>query len=78
LTAFENGLPRKIFEPKTEKGTEGRTRLITEVNRDFYLWPNTQVMKSRRANLSERVARVVKKRNTCRILVRKCEGIRTV
>jgi hypothetical protein len=75
-TEWRWSAPSEIFERRIGGGAGGWKKGHRADTRDLYLWPYIQVIQSRGRNLTERVTRVVKKRNTCRILVRKPEGIR--
>jgi hypothetical protein len=58
--------------------TGGWRNLHIEELRDLYSSPSTiiRIIKSRRMRWAEHVARIVEKRNTCRLLVGKPEGKR--
>jgi hypothetical protein len=61
---FENGVLRRIFEPKGEEVVRGWRRLLNEGLHNFYASPNIiRVIKSRRMRWTEHVARTVEMRN---------------
>jgi hypothetical protein len=68
---------RRIFGPKREDVTGGWRKLHNEELHNFYSSPSVIIMiKSRRMRWAGHVARMVEKRNVCRILVGKPEGKR--
>jgi hypothetical protein len=74
---FENRALRRIFGPKRDKVTGGWRKLHNEELHSLYSTPSRiRVNNTRRMRWSGHVARMVKKRNACRILVGKPEGKR--
>jgi hypothetical protein len=74
---FENRVLRRIFGPKRDEETGGWRRLHNEGLHNLYSSPSIiRMMKSVRMRWAWHVARMVVKRNACRISVRKPEGKR--
>jgi hypothetical protein len=77
LRVFGNRVLRRIFGPKRFEVTGGRRKRHKEQLRNLYSSPSiVRMIKSRRMRWTGHVTRVGKKRNTCRLLVRKPEGKR--
>jgi hypothetical protein len=70
---FENWALRRIFGPKRDEVTGGWRKLHNEDLHNLYSSPSIIRM---RMKWTGHVARMVKKRNACRILVGKQEGKR--
>jgi hypothetical protein len=71
---FQNRVLRRIFGPKRDEVTGGWRKLHNEELHKLYSSPNIIIMiKSRRMRWAGHVARMGKKRNEYRILVRKLE-----
>jgi hypothetical protein len=74
LRVFENRVLRRIFGPKRDEVTGVWRKLHNEELHNLYSSQSIiRMMKSRRVRWAGHVARVGKKRNTCRILVGKPE-----
>jgi hypothetical protein len=72
---FENRVLRRIFGPKRDEVTGEWRKLHNKELRDLYSSPSIiRVIKSRRMRWARHVARMVEKRNACRIFVGKPEG----
>jgi hypothetical protein len=66
---------RRIFEPKRDEVTGGWGKLLNEEVHNLYSSPSIiRMIKSRRMRWAGHVARIVEKRNACRIVVAKPEG----
>ena len=77
LKVFEDRVLRRIFGPKRDEVTGKWTKLHNEELNDLYSSPNiTRVIKSRRMNWTEHVARMGEGRGVHRVLVGKPEGRR--
>ena len=77
MRVFENRALRRIFGPKTDEVTGQWKRLHTEDFYDLYNSPSiVRVTKSRTMRWTGRVARMVKRRGSYRIWVRKPKGKR--
>jgi hypothetical protein len=71
---FENGVFRRIFEPKRDKVTGEWRKLHNEELNNMYSSPNiVLVIKSRRMRWEGHVARMAKGRDVYRVLVGKPE-----
>jgi hypothetical protein len=71
---FENRVLRRIFGPKRDEVTGGWLNLHNEELHNFHSSPNIiRMIKSRRMRWAGHLARIVEKRNACRILVGKPE-----
>jgi hypothetical protein len=74
LRVFEKRVLRRIFGLKGGEVTGGWRKLNSEELHNLYSSPNIiKMMKSRRMRLAGHVARMRKKRNAYKILVRKSE-----
>ena len=74
---FENGVLRRVYEPKRDEVTEEWKKLHNEELSDLYSLPNiVQVVKSRRMRWAGHVARMGEGRGVYRVLVGKPEGKR--
>jgi hypothetical protein len=74
---FENRVLKGIFGPKRDEVTGEWRKLHNEELRDLYSSPSIiRIIKSRRMRWAGHVARMGKKRNACRFLVRKPKGKR--
>jgi hypothetical protein len=72
---FENRMLKRILGPKMDEVTGEWRKSHNEELRDLYSSPNIiRIIKSRRMKWAEHLARMVEKRNVCRLLVRKPEG----
>jgi hypothetical protein len=72
---FENRVLRRIFEPKMDEVTEGWRKLHNEELRDLYSSPSIiRTIKLMRMRWPGYVALMRKRRNVCRLLLRKPEG----
>ena len=70
LRVFENGVLRRIFEPKRDKVTGEWRKLCNEELNVLYSSPNTfRVIKLRRMKWVGYVARMVERRGVYRVLV---------
>jgi len=77
LKFFENGLLRRIFEPKKDEVTGEWRKLHNEELNDLYCSPNiVRVIKWRRMRWAGHVACMGERRGVHRVLVRKPEGKR--
>jgi hypothetical protein len=77
LSVFENNVLRRIFGPKRDEVTGKWRQLHNEKLRDLYSSPSIiRILKSRRMRLAGHAARMIEKRNTYGLLVRKPEGKR--
>jgi hypothetical protein len=77
LRVFENRVLRRIFGPKKDEVTGDWRKLHNKELHDLYSSPSIiRIMKSRRMRLAGHLARMGKKRNAYRLLVRKPEGQR--
>ena len=78
LKVFENSIPRRIFEPKTDANGEWR-RLHDEELHSLYRSPNiVRVIESRRLRWAGHVARMEEGRSAVKILTGKPTGKRTL
>jgi hypothetical protein len=76
---FENRGLRRIFGPKRDEVTGGWRKLHNEELHNLYSSPSIiRMIKSRRMRWAGHVARMGKKRNAYRILMRNPEGKRPV
>jgi hypothetical protein len=74
---FENRVLRRIFGPKRDEVTGGWGKLHNEELHNLYSSPSIiRMIKSRRMRWENHVARMGRKRNACRILMRNPEGKR--
>jgi hypothetical protein len=74
LRVFENRVLRRIFGPKKDEVTGELRKLHNEELRDLYSSPSIiRIIKSRRMRWAGHVARMVEKRNACRLQVGKPE-----
>jgi hypothetical protein len=74
---FENRVLRRIFGPKRDEVTGEWRKLHNEELRDLYSSPSIiRVIKLRRIRLAGNLARMVEKRNACRLLMEKSKGKR--
>jgi hypothetical protein len=71
---FENRVLRRIFGTKRDEVTGEWRKLNNEELRDLYSSPSIRIMKSRRMRWAGHVARMMEKRNACRLLVGTPEG----
>jgi hypothetical protein len=72
---FENRVLRRILGPKRDEVTGEWRKLHKEELRDLYSSPSIiRIIKSRGMRWAGHVARMVGKRNACRLLVGKPEG----
>jgi hypothetical protein len=72
---YVNRVPRRIFELKTDEVTGGWIKLHNEDLHNLYSSPSIiRMIKSRKMRQAGHAVRRVKKRNECRILLRKSEG----
>ena len=76
LRMFENGVLRRIFEPKRDKVTGEWRKLHNEELNDLYSPNIVRLIKSRRIRWAGHVARTGKGRGVHRVLVGKPEGKR--
>jgi hypothetical protein len=77
LRVFENRVLRRIFGSKRDEVTGGWRTLYNEELHNLYSSPSIiRNIKSRRMRWAGHVARMEEKRNACRILVGKPEGLR--
>jgi hypothetical protein len=77
LRVFENRVLRRIFGPTRDEVTEEWRKMHNEELRDLYFSSSIiRIIKSRRMRWAGHVARMVKTRNACRLLVGKPEGER--
>jgi len=77
LRVFENGVLRRIFEPKRDEVTGEWRKLHNEELNDLYCLPNiVLVIKLRRMRWAGHVARMGERRGVYRILVGIHEGKR--
>jgi hypothetical protein len=77
LSDFENRVLRRIFGPKRDEFTGGWRNLHNEKLHNLYSSPSiSRMIKSRRMSRAGHVARMVKKRSACSILIGKPEGMR--
>jgi hypothetical protein len=75
LGVFENRVLTRIFGPKRDEVTGEWRKLHNEKLHDLYSSPSTiKIMKARRKRWVGHVARMVKNRSACRLLVGKPEG----
>jgi hypothetical protein len=75
LSVFENRVLRRIFAPKRDEVKREWRKLLNEELHIFYSSSNSiRQMKSRRMRWEEHVARLVKERKLCKVLVGKYEG----
>jgi hypothetical protein len=66
---FENRVLRRIFGQKRDEVTGEWRKLHNEELHDLYSFPSIiRIIKSKRIRLVVRVARMGKKRNTCRLV----------
>jgi hypothetical protein len=74
---FENRVPRRIFGPKRDEVTGEWRKPHNEELLDMYFLPSIiRIIKYRRMDWAEHVARMGEKKNACRLLVGKPEGKR--
>jgi hypothetical protein len=77
LRVFENRVLRRIFGPNRDELMRGLRKLHNEELRDLYSSSSIiRIIKSRRMRWEGHIARMGKKRNAYRLLVRKPEGKR--
>ena len=77
LKAFENRVLRRIFGPKRDEVTGEWIKLHNGELDDLYSSPNiVRVIKSRRMNWAEHLARIGERRGVYRVLVGKSKGKR--
>jgi hypothetical protein len=79
LRVFENRVLRRIFGPKRDEETGEKGKLHNEKLNDLYCSPNIiRLIKSTGMRLAGHVARMGEKRSAYGILVRRCEGKRSL
>ena len=71
---FENGVLRRIFEPKRDKVTGEWRKLHNEELNDLYSPNIVRLIKSRRIRWAGHVARKGEWRSVYKVFVRKTEG----
>jgi hypothetical protein len=76
---FENRVLRRIFGPKRDEVTGGWRKLHNEDLHNLYSLSNTiRMTRPRKRRLARYVASMREKRNSCRVLVTKPEGKRSL
>jgi hypothetical protein len=75
---FENMVLKKSFGPKGNEVTAGCRRMHNEEHYNLHSSPNTTLIKSRWMRWARHMVHMGKKRNACRVFVRKRGGNRSI